>query len=294
MFALLAVSASIGYPVLFALVAAESAGALVPAENALIVAGALAGRGQLSLPLVIVTAAATAILGDNVGYVIGRKGCGGSTGRAGSLRTGSERSSVAEAFFIRYGPAAVFFGRWLPGLRVIVAWLVGADRLAWQRFLLWNTLGGVTWAASIASAADALGRSSSGYLALIGLGGVALAGVVFAARRLRRPPAIARCTARGRARNRRRRRICARCPRRRGHRIQGTAPRGDQCSLTSEAPGVTPFTWPIAPARRRSERSTGSLRPMLLDRVPRSQTSNFQRRAIEDLDWRLASLGSRS
>jgi citrate lyase alpha subunit len=94
----------------------------------------------------------------------------------------------------------VFFGRWLPGLRVIVAWLAGADRLAWRRFLLWNALGGVTWAASIASAAYALGRSASGYLALIGLGGIALAAAVIAARRLRRPLALARVALHGVAR----------------------------------------------------------------------------------------------
>jgi membrane protein DedA with SNARE-associated domain len=188
MVALLGVPASIGFPVLFGLVAAESAGAVVPGESALIVAGALAGRGQLSLPLVIVTAAAAAVLGDNVGYVIGRKGLRRLLDRPGRFAAHRHRAvERGEAFFRRYGPAAVFFGRWLPGLRVIVAWLAGADRLAWRRFLLWNALGGVTWAASIASAAYALGRSASGYLALIGLGGIALAGAVVAARRLRRP-----------------------------------------------------------------------------------------------------------
>ena len=96
MVALLGVPASIGYPVLFGLVAAESAGALVPGESALIVSGALAGRGQLSLPLVIVTAAAAAILGDNVGYVIGRKGLRGLLDRPGRFAThGGERRSVA-------------------------------------------------------------------------------------------------------------------------------------------------------------------------------------------------------
>lgn len=193
MVALLGVPASIGYPVLFGLVAAESAGALVPGESALIVSGALAGRGQLSLPLVIVTAAAAAILGDNVGYVIGGKGLRRLLDRPGRFAAHRKRAvERGEAFFRRHGPAAVFFGRWLPGLRVIVAWLAGADRLAWRRFLLWNTLGGVAWAASIASAAYALGRSSSRYLGLIGLGGIALAGAAFAARRLRRPPALAR------------------------------------------------------------------------------------------------------
>jgi hypothetical protein len=86
----------------------------------------------------------------------------------------------------------VFFGRWLPGLRVVVAWLAGAERLSWRRFLLWNSLGGVAWAASIASVAYALGRSASGYVGLIGLIGIAAAGLIFAARRLRRASSLAR------------------------------------------------------------------------------------------------------
>jgi membrane protein DedA with SNARE-associated domain len=199
--ALLSVPASIGYPVLFGLVAAESAGALVPGETALIVSAALAGRGQLSLPLVIVTAAAAAILGDNVGYLIGRNGLRRLLDRPGRLAARRNRAvKRGEAFFRRHGPAAVFLGRFLPGLRVIVAWLAGAERFAWRRFLLWNSLGGIAWAASIASAAYALGRSASGYLALLGLGGIAVAAAVFAARRLRRPPALARAALRDAAR----------------------------------------------------------------------------------------------
>lgn len=193
MIAFLNVPASIGYPVLFGLVAAESAGALVPGETAVIVAGALAARGQLSLPLVIATAAAAAILGDNLGYLIGRNGLRRLLDRPGRFAARRERAvRRGEAFFKRNGSAAVFFGRWLPGLRVVVAWLAGAERLAWRRFLLWNTLGGLAWAASIASVAYALGRSASGYVGLIGLIGIGAAGLVFAARRLRRPSSLAR------------------------------------------------------------------------------------------------------
>jgi len=72
--ALINVPAGIGYPLLFVFVGAESAGAFVPGETSLIVAAALAAQGQLSLPLVIAVAAGAAIVGDNVGYVIGRRG----------------------------------------------------------------------------------------------------------------------------------------------------------------------------------------------------------------------------
>jgi membrane-associated protein len=188
--AFLSVPATIGYPLLFALVAAESAGALVPGESALIVAGALAGRGQLSLPLVIATAAAAAILGDNVGYVIGRKGLRRLLDRPGWLASNRRRAMErGEEFFLRHGPAAVFLGRWLPGLRVVVAWLAGAERLEWRRFVLWNALGGIAWAASIGAVAYVVGSAGSGYLGLIGFGGLAIAVVVLGARRLWHPSA---------------------------------------------------------------------------------------------------------
>src|SRR5262249_53527306 len=71
---LIEVPTSLGYPLLFALVGAESAGALVPGETALIVAAALAADGNLSLPVVIAVAASAAIAGDNLGYLLGRRG----------------------------------------------------------------------------------------------------------------------------------------------------------------------------------------------------------------------------
>src|SRR5256885_10906997 len=82
--ALFNVPANLGYPLLFALVGGESAGALIPGETALIVAAALASQGRLSLPLVIGVAGA-AIIGDNIGYLIGRRGLGWLIGRPGRL-----------------------------------------------------------------------------------------------------------------------------------------------------------------------------------------------------------------
>jgi membrane protein DedA with SNARE-associated domain len=186
--ALINVSSGIGYPVLFAFVAAESAGALVPGETALIVAGALAGSGQLSLPLVIATAAGAAIVGDNVGYVLGRRGLRRLVDRPGGRWAGGRKRLVerGETFFARYGSAAVFFGRWLPGLRVAASWIAGESRMPWRRFLLWNALGGICWAATIGSLAYALGRSASGSLAAIGFVGVAIVVLVFLVSQLRR------------------------------------------------------------------------------------------------------------
>ena len=184
--AILTVPATVGYPLLFVLVGAESAGALVPGETSLILAGALAGQGQLSLPLVIAVAAAAAIVGDNTGYLIGRRGLRRLLDRPGR-RSGRRQRLLArgEAFFARYGSAAVFLGRWLPGLRVVASWLAGANRMPWRRFLLWNALGGIGWASTVGALAYLLGRSASGSLGTIGFVGLAIAALVYLVQRIR-------------------------------------------------------------------------------------------------------------
>jgi membrane protein DedA with SNARE-associated domain len=178
---LLNVPANIGYPLLFVFVGAESAGALVPGETALIVAGALAGQGRLSLPLVIAVAAGGAILGDNIGYLIGRRGLRRLFDRPGRRRRLLERG---EEFFLRHGSAAVFFGRWLPGLRVAASWLAGANRMRWRRFLFWNTLGGIAWATTVGTAAYLLGRSASSSLGAIVFAAVTIAALFYLSGRI--------------------------------------------------------------------------------------------------------------
>jgi undecaprenyl-diphosphatase len=185
--ALLNVPANVGYPLLFVLVGAESAGALVPGETSLIVAAALAGQGRLSLPVVIAVAAGAAILGDNIGYLIGRRGLRRLLDRPGRWAAGRQRLVArGEAFFLRRGSAAVFFGRWLPGLRVVASWLAGANHMRWRRFLLWNALGGIAWASTVGTAAYLLGRSASGSLGAIGFAGIAIAALVYLVSRIRR------------------------------------------------------------------------------------------------------------
>ena len=185
--ALINVPAGVGYPLLFLLVAGESAGALVPGETSLIIAGALASQGRLSLFVVISVAALAAILGDNTGYLIGRRGLRRLLDRPGRRAAGRRRLvERGEKFFARRGAAAVFFARWLPGLRVVTSWLAGADRMPWRRFLLWNALGGIAWAATIGGLAYLLGRSGGGTLGLIGFVGLALAGLVYLLAHIRR------------------------------------------------------------------------------------------------------------
>src|SRR5579862_852426 len=183
--ALINVPANFGYPLLALLVGAESAGALVPGETALILAAALAGQGKLSLPVVIAIAAGAAIAGENAGYLLGRRGLRpllDSRRGSGRRRRLIERG---DEFFRRRGAAAVFFARWLPGLRVAAAWFAGESRMPWRRFLLWNALGGIGWATTIGSASYYLGKTASGSLAALGFVGVGIAAVAFLVARSR-------------------------------------------------------------------------------------------------------------
>jgi membrane protein DedA with SNARE-associated domain len=166
----------LGYLLLAALVGGESAGIPLPGETALITAAVLASQGKLSLPLVIATSAAAAIVGDNVGYVLGRKGARRLLERPGRLEE-RRRSFLrrGEAFFARHGGKTVFLGRWLPFLRITAAWLAGANRMPWPTFLAWNAAGGISWAVSIGVFAYLVGEAA---VAVIHTAGYVVLGVV--------------------------------------------------------------------------------------------------------------------
>jgi membrane protein DedA with SNARE-associated domain len=177
----------LAYLVLFLLIGGESAGMPLPGETALITAGVLASQEKLDIALVIVIAAAGAIIGDNFGYVLGRKGARRLLERPG---WGEERRrdllQRGEAYFARHGGKTVFFGRWLPVLRISAAWLAGAHHMAWPKFLAWNAAGGISWAISVGLFAYLAGHAAerilhdAGYLALVVVS-VVLVSVVIAA-----------------------------------------------------------------------------------------------------------------
>src|SRR5438067_850574 len=165
-----------GYPLLFLLVMSESSGIPVPGETGLITVSVLASQGKLEIAVVIGLAAAGAIIGDNIGYVIGRKGGRWLLERPGMLhRQRLQVLTVGEPFFDRHGPKAVFFGRFLLGLRVWASWLAGATRMPWRSFLLWNALGGICWATVIGLLSYYLGHAAGDAVKTFGLYGLAAA-----------------------------------------------------------------------------------------------------------------------
>jgi membrane-associated protein len=165
-----------GYPLLFVLVMGESSGVPIPGETALITGAVLASRGKLSIELVIVIAAAGAIVGDNIGYEIGRKGGRWILERPGRFhRQRLNVLSTGEPFFARHGPKAVFFGRFVLGLRVWASWLAGATRMRWRSFFVWNALGGICWATAIGLLAYFLGNSAGNAIETFGIFGLVAA-----------------------------------------------------------------------------------------------------------------------
>src|SRR5882757_3591167 len=165
-----------GYPLLFVLVMSESSGVPIPGETALITGAVLASRGKLSIELVILIAAAGAIVGDNIGYLIGRKGGRWILERPGRFhRQRLDVLRTGEPFFEGHGPKAVFFGRFILGLRVWASWLAGATRMEWRSFVLWNALGGICWATVIGLLSYYLGHAAGDAVKTFGLYGLAAA-----------------------------------------------------------------------------------------------------------------------
>jgi membrane protein DedA with SNARE-associated domain len=165
-----------GYPLLFLIVMGETSGVPVPGETALITGSVLASRGKLQIEVVIAIAATAAIVGDNIGYLIGRKGGRWLLERPGRLhRQRLQVLETGEPFFKRHGPKAVFFGRFILGLRVWASWLAGATHMPWRSFVMWNALGGICWATAIGLLSYFLGRAAGDAVKTFGLYGLAAA-----------------------------------------------------------------------------------------------------------------------
>jgi membrane protein DedA with SNARE-associated domain len=172
--------AEYGYWAVFVPVFLETAGLPLPGETSLLLAGVASSTGRIDVFWVIVVGATAAILGDNVGFALGRRLGRRLLSAPGPLHRHRLRVlSVGEPFFDRHGPKAVFLGRWVTGLRITAAWLAGANRMRWPVFVFWNALGGIAWAASVGLLSYYLGHTAERFLKASGL--VALGVVVLAA-----------------------------------------------------------------------------------------------------------------
>ena len=164
-----------GLVLLFAFVAIESAGVPIPGETVLITAAVLARpeHHRYSLLSVIVVAAIAAIVGDNIGYLLGRYGGRRLLNRWGFIRRYAEKAlPPSERFFAKHGPKTVFFGRFIAVLRVTAAWLAGISHMQWWRFFAWNAAGGIIWATGVSLLAYWAGKAVAEAISTYGLYGV--------------------------------------------------------------------------------------------------------------------------
>ena len=177
--ALFAIPEHLGYAALAAFVGIEASGVPVPGETALITASVLASQGDLSIPLVIAIAAAAAIVGDNLGYLLGSRFGRRFLERPGRFR--ERRLDLlrrGDLLFARHGAKAVFFGRWIAGLRIWAAWLAGMTAMRWRSFLLWNALGGIGWAIWFGLLGYFGGEAAARLVARLGVGAAVVVGLV--------------------------------------------------------------------------------------------------------------------
>ena len=135
------------YVIVGALVLAEDAlfvGFVIPGETAAVLGGVDASRGHVHLTVMIAVVVGAAIIGDSVGYEVGRV-AGARILKARMLERHQRRLADAQALLVRRGGAAVLLGRSVAFLRAVMPALAGTSRMPYRRFLVFNAIGGIIW-----------------------------------------------------------------------------------------------------------------------------------------------------
>jgi membrane protein DedA with SNARE-associated domain len=177
--AIIGLSDNLGY-LLPAIIGLESMGIPSPGETALVAAAILASQGKLQIWLVILIGVTSAIVGDNIGYWLGRR-----YGRSVFMAPGPflhhrvNAIRYGDGFFKRHGAKAVFLGRWIALVRFATAWLAGINRMPIKRFFFWNAFGGITWGVTYGLVGYFGGKAAAHVLAQAGLVGLGVMVAMF-------------------------------------------------------------------------------------------------------------------
>ena len=150
-----------GYWSVGVIIGLESMGLPLPGETALVLAAIYAAaHHDMSMAGVMVAAVLGAIVGDNIGYWVGREfGYRLLLRFGGYVRLTKQRIKLGQYLFLRHGRLVVFFGRFIPILRVLAGLLAGMNRMPWQQFLVANAAGAILWVGVIGTSAYAFGRA---------------------------------------------------------------------------------------------------------------------------------------
>ena len=167
--ALISITSGLGYG-LPAIIGLESMGVPSPGETALVLAAVLASQGKLEIGLVILIGVCSAIVGDNIGYWLGRRlGRDVLESKGPFHEQRREVIAAGDNFFAKHGPKAVFLARWIALVRFAAAWLAGINHMPFRQFFFWNALGGITWGVTYGLVGYFLGSAAADAISTFGL-----------------------------------------------------------------------------------------------------------------------------
>jgi len=183
------------YPAIFVVVILGNVGLPVPEETVLALGGFLAERGELDLPAVIAVGMLAAVVGDNIGYWLGRRYGRDALERYGRhIGLTPDRLAKVSAFVARYGGYAIFAARFLPGVRSLAGPVAGTVGVAPRTFIVANTLGALVYVPyavglgyAVSYGAGNFIERSIGRAEPIAIAFIVLVTLTFIVRRLRRP-----------------------------------------------------------------------------------------------------------
>jgi membrane-associated protein len=178
--AIRSVPPALAYAIIAALVFGEAAfflGFVVPGETAVLIGGFLASQGHLDIVTLIVVVVISAILGDTVGYEVG-KHLGPRVLRLGVFRKHRSRIEKAQEMLRRRGGPAVFLGRWTAFFRAVMPGIAGLSQMRYPVFLFWNALGGIAWGITFSLVGYFAGASYTKVASSIGKGAAIVLGLL--------------------------------------------------------------------------------------------------------------------
>ena len=147
---------------LFAIVFAESGllvGFFLPGDSLLFTAGLLASEGTLNFPLILVGCAVAAIVGDQVGFLIGRRAGPALFRRPDSRFFHKKNAERAKEYFEKNGPKTIILARFIPVIRTFAPVVAGVGQMNYRKFVTYNVMGGLLWGCGVTTAGYILGES---------------------------------------------------------------------------------------------------------------------------------------